>query len=99
MTPFAQRHGALQRTPCRSCAIVSERLGGRRRGDILTQQSTPRRPAIWLLVLINFSGTLAMHMFVPALPTMARDLNASSAAAQLALTLYVLGLAFGQLFY
>jgi DHA1 family bicyclomycin/chloramphenicol resistance-like MFS transporter len=59
----------------------------------------PRRPAIWLLVLINFSGTLAMHMFVPALPAMARDLNASSAAAQLALTLYVLGLAFGQLFY
>ncbi len=65
----------------------------------MAQQSTPRRPAIWLLVLINFSGTLAMHMFVPALPTMARDLNASSAAAQLALTLYVLGLAFGQLFY
>lgn len=59
----------------------------------------PARPAIWLLVLINFSGTLAMHMFVPALPAMARDLNASSAAAQLALTLYVLGLAFGQLFY
>jgi DHA1 family bicyclomycin/chloramphenicol resistance-like MFS transporter len=59
----------------------------------------PRRPAIWLLVLINFSGTLAMHMFVPALPAMASDLNASSASAQLALTLYVLGLAFGQLFY
>jgi len=50
-------------------------------------------------VLINFSGTLAMHMFVPALPDMARDLNASSAAAQMALTLYVVGLAFGQLFY
>jgi len=65
----------------------------------LTQHSTPRRPAIWLLVLINFSGTLAMHMFVPALPDMARDLNASSAAAQMALTLYVVGLAFGQLFY
>ena len=23
---------------------------------------------LWLLALITFSGTLAMHMFVPALP-------------------------------
>ena len=56
-------------------------------------------PPIWLLVLITFSGTLAMHMFVPALPDVARDLKISTAAAQGTLSLYVFGLAIGQLFY
>ena len=32
---------------------------------------------LWLLTLITFSGTLAMHIFVPALPEAARDLGAS----------------------
>ncbi len=57
------------------------------------------RPPLWLLVLITFSGTLAMHMFVPALPAAARDLGAGTGAMQLTISLYVLGLAFGQLVY
>jgi DHA1 family bicyclomycin/chloramphenicol resistance-like MFS transporter len=40
-----------------------------------------------------------MHMFVPALPTVARELQATPAAAQLSIGLYILGLAFGQLIY
>jgi DHA1 family bicyclomycin/chloramphenicol resistance-like MFS transporter len=32
---------------------------------------------LWLLALITFSGTLAMHIFVPALPEAARSLGAS----------------------
>ena len=32
---------------------------------------------LWLLTLITFSGTLAMHIFVPALPEAARALGAS----------------------
>ena len=56
-------------------------------------------PPLWLLVLITFSGTLAMHMFVPALPAAARDLGASPGTMQLTITLYLLGLAFGQLIY
>ncbi len=58
-----------------------------------------RKPALWLLVLITFTGTLAMHMFVPALPIAAQDLDASIGAMQMTISLYILGLAFGQLVY
>lgn len=57
------------------------------------------RPPLWLLVLITLTGTLAMHMFVPALPAAGRDLMASTAAMQSTITLYILGLAAGQLLY
>lgn len=40
-----------------------------------------------------------MHMFVPALPAAGRDLGASTAAMQSTITLYILGLAAGQLLY
>jgi DHA1 family bicyclomycin/chloramphenicol resistance-like MFS transporter len=50
-------------------------------------------------VLVTFGGTLAMHMFVPALPMVARELHATPAAAQSTISLYILGLAFGQLLY
>jgi DHA1 family bicyclomycin/chloramphenicol resistance-like MFS transporter len=56
-------------------------------------------PPLWLLVLVTFGGTLAMHMFVPALPLVARELHATPAAAQLSISLYILGLALGQLVY
>jgi DHA1 family bicyclomycin/chloramphenicol resistance-like MFS transporter len=56
-------------------------------------------PPLWLLVLVTFGGTLAMHMFVPALPMVARELHATPAAAQSTISLYILGLAFGQLLY
>ena len=56
-------------------------------------------PPMWLLVTVTFSGTMAMHMFVPALPAAALDLHASAAAVQAAISVYILGLGFGQLFY
>jgi len=60
----------------------------------------PLRPApLWLLALITFSGTLAMHVFVPALPLAAKDLGASAGSLQLTISFYILGLAFGQLVY
>lgn len=52
---------------------------------------------LWMLALITLSGTLAMHIFVPALPQAARDLGVSNAAMQLTLSAYVVGLALGQL--
>lgn len=58
----------------------------------------PRAP-LWLLVLITISGTLAMHMFVPALPAAATALGVDSAAMQRTISIYILGLAFGQLAY
>lgn len=54
---------------------------------------------LWLLTLITFSGTLAMHIFVPALSYAADDLQASASEMQLTISLYILGLAFGQLIY
>jgi MFS transporter, DHA1 family, multidrug resistance protein len=60
-----------------------------------------RRPAVplWLLGLFTFSGTLGMHIFVPALPMAAKDLHATPAALELTVSLYILGLAVGQLVY
>ena len=45
------------------------------------------------------TSTLAMHMFVPALPYAGHDLSASMAAMQMTISLYIIGLAAGQLFY
>ncbi|MFC0407341.1 multidrug effflux MFS transporter [Roseomonas elaeocarpi] len=59
----------------------------------------PPTPPLWLLTLVTFSGTLAMHIFVPALPAAARDLGASTATMQGAISFYLVGLAVGQLFY
>jgi DHA1 family bicyclomycin/chloramphenicol resistance-like MFS transporter len=56
-------------------------------------------PPLWLLTLITFSGTLAMHIFVPALPEAAHDLGASMGAMQMTMSVYVFGLAAGQLVY
>ena len=54
---------------------------------------------MWLLVLITVSGTMAMHMFAPALPLMAQEFGASPGQAQLTISVYIAGLAVGQLFY
>jgi DHA1 family bicyclomycin/chloramphenicol resistance-like MFS transporter len=60
----------------------------------------PSRPApLWLLALLTFSGTLAMHVFVPALPIAAVDLGAAPGSMQLTISLYIMGLALGQLVY
>jgi MFS transporter, DHA1 family, multidrug resistance protein len=50
-----------------------------------------------LLAAVGALGSIAIHMFVPALPAVARDLHASEAAMQSALTLYLLALGCGQL--
>jgi DHA1 family bicyclomycin/chloramphenicol resistance-like MFS transporter len=49
--------------------------------------------------MITISGTLAMHMFVPALPDAAQSFGVGSAAVQATIGIYILGLAFGQLVY
>ena len=59
----------------------------------------PRAVPLWLLGLFTFCGTLGMHIFVPALPAAAQDLHATPAALELTISLYILGLAVGQLVY
>jgi len=58
-----------------------------------------RAVPLWLLGLFTFSGTLGMHIFVPALPAAAKDLHATPAALELTISLYIFGLAVGQLVY
>ncbi len=65
----------------------------------MPRSASKEKPPLWLLVLITISGTLAMHMFVPALPEAARTLGASTAAMQMTISVYILGLAVGQLVY
>jgi MFS transporter, DHA1 family, multidrug resistance protein len=66
-------------------------------GDLL---ETPRPLVpLWLLALFTFSGTLGMHIFVPALPSAGRDLGAGIGIMQWTVSLYIFGLAVGQLGY
>jgi DHA1 family bicyclomycin/chloramphenicol resistance-like MFS transporter len=64
-----------------------------------TGERPPPKVPLWLLALFTFSGTLAMHVFVPALPHAAMDLGAGMGTMQMTVSLYILGLAVGQLVY
>ena len=61
----------------------------------LVKRSAP----LWLLVLVTFSGTLAMHMFVPALTVAGHDLRVDATTIRMTISVYILGLAVGQLVY
>lgn len=45
------------------------------------------------------TGTVALHILIPALPQVGRDLGASPTTVQLTITTYLIGLALGQLVY
>lgn len=57
------------------------------------------RAPFLLLVAMTACGTLGMHIIIPALPATARALDMSIGTAQLTITLYLIGLAIGQLVY
>lgn len=59
------------------------------------QQQVP----LWLLTVLALSGTVGIYIFLPALPFAARDLGAETGTVQLTISLYVVGLAAGQLVY
>ncbi len=61
--------------------------------------SPPKRPSIPLLVAIIGLGPFTMQVIVPSLPAIGRDLGAGTSAVQLAITLYLVGVAGGQLVY
>jgi MFS transporter, DHA1 family, multidrug resistance protein len=54
---------------------------------------------LWVLTLLVFSGTLAMHIFVPALPLAATDLGTSISTIQQTVSVYILGLAIAGILY
>lgn len=57
------------------------------------------RAPFGLLVAVTATGTLAMHILIPVLPLAAVDLGVSRGAIQQAITLYLFGIAGGQLLY
>ncbi|WP_426956500.1 multidrug effflux MFS transporter [Muricoccus radiodurans] len=75
--------------------------GTEQTADPVSRGDGPKPPHVPLplLAAITFSATLGMHVFVPALPLAARDLGTSAGAMQMTVSVYVLGLAFGQLVY
>lgn len=57
---------------------------------------------IWLVLILGSLtafGPLSMDMYLPALPDVANDLQASTSLVQLSLTATLLGLGVGQLFF
>jgi MFS transporter, DHA1 family, multidrug resistance protein len=64
---------------------------------------TPRGEAYYRLALIlgalTAMGPLAIDMYLPALPAIARELDTTASAVQVSLAVYFIGIAFGQAFY
>ena len=64
--------------------------------------TTPKPPPTsWVLIIgvMVAIGPLAIDMYLPALPSIAEDLQISVATASTSVTAYFIGLVFGQLFY
>jgi len=61
--------------------------------------TAPRRPSLTLLAAVTALGFCALHMVVPALPLLARVFDDTPAHVQLVLTLYLAGIAGGQVVY
>ncbi len=63
------------------------------------RHDTGRPPSLALLAAVTAIGFCALHVIVPALPLLAKVFGESPAEVQLTLTLYLIGIAGGQLFY
>ncbi|HSK41199.1 MAG TPA: multidrug effflux MFS transporter [Arenibaculum sp.] len=58
-----------------------------------------RPPSVAILVAVTAIGPLALNIFVPSMPGLMAAFGTSYAKAQLTLTLYLIGIAVGQLLY
>lgn len=58
-----------------------------------------RRPPVWLLVAATATGPLALNLFVPSMPGLVAVFGTDHATVQLTLSLYLIGVAVGQLVY
>jgi DHA1 family bicyclomycin/chloramphenicol resistance-like MFS transporter len=58
-----------------------------------------RRPPVWLLVGMAAIGAFAVNVFVPSIPGLVAYFRSDLATVQLALTLYFIAIAAGQLVY
>jgi DHA1 family bicyclomycin/chloramphenicol resistance-like MFS transporter len=58
-----------------------------------------KRPPVWLLVVVTATSSLALNIFVPSIPGLVAYFQSDLATVQLALSLYLTGVALGQLAY
>src|SRR5215475_100303 len=65
----------------------------------MTLDGRSRGAPFALIVAITACGTLGMHLIIPALADTARALGVSTRTVQLTITIYLIGLAIGQLLY
>ncbi len=54
-------------------------------------------PPLWLLVLVTINASVAVHLFVPAMPSAAVALHTSASGTQMAISLFLLAVCSGQL--
>lgn len=57
------------------------------------------RPPMWLLIMISAVGPFSLNAFIPSLPRLAETFATDYGTAQLALTLFLVGIGVGQLIY
>ena len=55
-----------------------------------SQTASAAKPAIWILIVLAAVSPLAINIFVPSMPSIAKDLGSSYATVQLGLSLYLL---------
>lgn len=58
-----------------------------------------RRPSVAILVAVSALGPLALNIFMPSMPGLARQFGVEYGTVQLTLTLYLIGLSVAQLAY
>lgn len=58
-----------------------------------------RAPPLIILILATMASTFALNVFMPSMPGIARYFGTDFATVQLTLTLFLVGVAFGQLLY
>jgi DHA1 family bicyclomycin/chloramphenicol resistance-like MFS transporter len=63
------------------------------------REDRARKPSLALLAAVTALAFSALHMVVPALPILTRAFNDTPARVQLVVTLFLIGIAVGQLFY
>lgn len=85
--------------PAAPFSCLKTPIGKHTKGMANATAETPfaQRPSTFLLVLIVSISPLTMHIYLPSLPGLAADLQASDAQAQLTLSVYLFAVAVIQL--
>src|SRR5258707_8063197 len=90
-TPLAGRRSS-RRSFCDSPSAST-----RARGDMTSTTTDGRLKLVLIIGGLSAFGPLSMDLYLPALPTLTRDLGGGASLVQLTLTACLLGLAAGQL--